>query len=267
MNTTFFPTAASVPYVSSSIERNFRPVFAAVVMTVDLFYNPVQEFKEVPSPDYLHGRAELRQMGIEFPQRDNEFQPLMEYLGGLQPGNLVEIGTREGGSMFMLSRVLPPHSTIISVDLPGLRWGRANSGEKKKQIADRLRGDGFTVHLVERDSSQPETAAEVSSLLCGAPIELLFLDGDHTLKGVTADFLNYQPLVKSGAPIVFHDIVESSRTPDVQVHLLWRVLKAYLPHLELVEEGIGFGIGVALNGKLVQEAGFIGEREHSSQPL
>jgi len=214
----------------------------------------MQALKSVPIPNYERSRAELRHMGIEFPQRDKEFQPLMEYLGALHPGNLVEIGTREGGSLFMLSRVLPPNSTIISVDLPGLRWGRANSGERKRKIADRLRRDGFTVHLVERDSAQPETAAEVSNLLGGVPIELLFLDGDHTLKGVTADFLNYQPLVKSGAPIIFHDIVESARTPDVQVHLLWRVLKAYLPHIELVEKEIGFGIGVALNAKLPLDA-------------
>jgi cephalosporin hydroxylase len=210
----------------------------------------MQELKGAPALNYEQSRAELREMGIEFPQRDKEFRPLVENLYELQPGNLVEIGTREGGSLFMLSRVLPPNSTIISVDLPGLRWGRANSGEKKKKIADRLRGDGFTVHLVERDSSQPEAAAEVSKLLGGAPIELLFLDGDHTLKGVTADFLNYQPLVKSGAPIIFHDIVDSARTPDVQVHLLWRVLKAYLPHIELVENEVGFGIGVAFNAKL-----------------
>jgi hypothetical protein len=37
----------------------------------------------------------------------------MEYLETLTPGNLVEIGTREGGSLFMLFRVLPPESTII----------------------------------------------------------------------------------------------------------------------------------------------------------
>ena len=207
----------------------------------------MEKLKSVPILNYEHSRAELRQLGIEFPQRDKEFQPLMEYLETLKPGNLVEIGTREGGSLFMLSRVLPPESTIISVDLSGLRWGRASSGEKKRKIAERLRRDGFNVHLVERDSAQPETAAEVSNLLGDAPIELLFLDGDHTFKGVVSDFLNFQPLVKSDAPIIFHDIVESEKTPEVQVHFLWRVLKTCLPGFELVEHEVGFGIGVALN--------------------
>ena len=47
--------------------------------------------------------------------------------------------------------------------------------------------------------------------------------------------------------MVFHDIVESPKTPDVQVYLLWRLLKTYLPHVEFVAKGIGYGIGVASN--------------------
>ena len=185
-------------------------------------------------------------MRIKLAQNDKEFRALLGYLRPLQPANLVEVGTRAGGSLFMLSRVLQPNATIISVDLPGLSWGSAGSGAKKKKIAQRLRREGFTVHLVERNSNLPETAAEVSRLLRRAPIELLFLDADHTFDGVLADYLNYRPLVKSNAPIVFHDIIESPRTPEVQVHYLWRALKAFLPHIEMIGNGpAAYGIGVA----------------------
>ncbi len=197
---------------------------------------------------YDERRAELHRMGIEFPQKDKEFRPLLDYLRTLQPSNIVEVGTREGGSLFMLSRVLAPKATIISVDLPGLRWGFANSAEKKKRVADRLAGEGFNVHLVERNSNLPETAAEVARLLGGAPIELLFLDADHSFKGVVADFLNYQPLTQERAPIVFHDIVDMPSTNQVQVHFLWDLLKAFMPHTEFIDhEGRGYGIGLALN--------------------
>jgi predicted O-methyltransferase YrrM len=212
------------------------------------------EITETPPPsNYKESREELRRMDVEFPQRDKEFGPLMALMANLRPRNLVEVGTRDGGSLFMLSRVLPAQSTIISVDLPGLAWGRSNSGEKKRRVADRLRQDGFTVHLVERDSSQPETAAEVAGLLKGAPIEALFLDGDHSFRGVLADFRNYQPLMKSEAPLIFHDIAHSLKTPKVEVHYLWRVLKALVPHLEFMEsEENGWGIGVAMNIGLAQ---------------
>jgi len=187
-------------------------------------------------------------MNVELPQRDNEFRPLMEFFETLQPRNLVEVGTREGGSLFMLSRVMPPESTIISVDLPGLAWGRSDSGVKKRRVVDRLRRDGFTVHLVERDSSLPETAAEVAGLLGGEPIESIFLDADHSFRGVLADFQNYLPLVKNQAPLIFHDIAESTHTPKVEVHYLWRVLKALAPHVELMEnEKTGQGIGIVIN--------------------
>jgi cephalosporin hydroxylase len=172
----------------------------------------------------------------------------MQFLEKLQPHNLVEVGTREGGSLFMLSRILPPGSTIISVDLPGMAWGRKESGTCKQRIAERLRADGFTVHLVERDSSLPETAAEVTRLLDGAPIEALFLDGDHAFDGVLADFRNYQPLMKENAPIIFHDIAKAAKLPKVEVHYLWRVLKTFMPWLEFVAAPEnGQGIGIVLN--------------------
>lgn len=207
----------------------------------------------IPSWNYHAYWDELRRMEVELPQHSKEFQPLMQFVEKRQPRNLVEVGTREGGSLFMLSRILPPGATIISVDLPGMAWGRRDSGTRKQLIAERLRADGFTVHLVERDSSLPETAAEVSRLLEGAPIEALFLDGDHAFDGVLADFQNYQPLMKEQAPIIFHDIARAARLPKVEVHYLWRVLKTFLPHVEFVAAPEnGQGIGVVLNSDLPQ---------------
>jgi hypothetical protein len=153
----------------------------------------------------------------------------------------------------MLSRVLPPQSTIISVDLPNLGWGRFGSDEKKRRVADLLRRDGFTVHLVERDSSLAETAAEVAQLLGGAGIEALFLDGDHSFQGILADFRNYLPLMKSEAPLIFHDITNAAKNPAVQVHYLWRVIKSLAPHIEFVENEVnGWGIGIAFNVGFLQ---------------
>jgi len=213
----------------------------------------MEKLAQAPSFNYEHSRDELCRMQIEFPQRDREFRPLMGCVAAMQPRNLVEVGTREGGSLFMLSRVLPPGATIISVDLPGLAWGRGDSGTKKRQVAERLRRDGFIVHLVERDSAEPETAAEVERLLGGDLIEALFLDGNHSFNGVLADFRNYQPLMKADAPLIFHDIVHSPNTPHVEVHYLWRVIKALAPHIEFIDnEKAGWGIGLATNTGLLQ---------------
>src|SRR6202012_2252681 len=126
---------------------------AASAGTVTIFQNmPIDFTATPPTWNYNAFWDELRGMNVELPQHSEEFRPLMQFLEKLQPRNLVEVGTREGGSLFMLSRILPPGSTIVSVDLPGMAWGRKDSGGRKELIAQRLRADGFTVHLVERDS-------------------------------------------------------------------------------------------------------------------
>jgi predicted O-methyltransferase YrrM len=39
------------------------------------------------------------------------------------------------------------------------------------------------------------------------PLDLLFLDGDHTFEGVAQDFTMWGPLVRKGGLIAFHDTV------------------------------------------------------------
>ncbi len=38
-----------------------------------------------------------------------------------------------------------------------------------------------------------------------APYDMIFVDGEHSYEGVTEDYNNYYPLVKSGGVIAFHD--------------------------------------------------------------
>lgn len=42
------------------------------------------------------------------------------------------------------------------------------------------------------------------------PIDVLFIDGDHTYKGVKDDWVNFSPFVKKGGWVVFHDCDETS---------------------------------------------------------
>jgi hypothetical protein len=45
----------------------------------------------------------------------------------------------------------------------------------------------------------------------------LFIDGDHTYKGVKMDFEMYQELVKPGGFIVFDDYHDEISSPEVKV--------------------------------------------------
>jgi predicted O-methyltransferase YrrM len=49
------------------------------------------------------------------------------------------------------------------------------------------------------------------------PVDLIFIDGDHSYEGVKQDFEIYAPLVRSDGLIAFHDILEHTRVPSVRV--------------------------------------------------
>jgi len=49
-------------------------------------------------------------------------------------------------------------------------------------------------------------------VLKGTQLDVLFIDGDHSLEGVRQDFLAFAPLVREGGIIAFHDIVPDHKT-------------------------------------------------------
>ena len=77
-------------------------------------------------------------------------------------------------------------------------------------------------------------------------MDFLFIDGDHTEQGVTADYHDYKEFVRPGGLIAFHDIVELQPLPTNQVYHLWKRLKQVAQVEEFVNDPNqrGFGIGV-----------------------
>ena len=65
------------------------------------------------------------------------------------------------------------------------------------------------LNLIAGNSFSKDTISKVSDL----NIDLLFIDGDHSYKGISNDFFNYAPLVRKGGLIVIDDY--NKRWPDV----------------------------------------------------
>ena len=88
------------------------------------------------------------------------------------------------------------------------------------------------------------------------PVDLLYIDGDHTYEGVKSDFETYSPLCGAAAVIAFHDIqMDFFHAKGIQtscdsglVYKFWEEVKAGRNFHEFVEEPRseqdGFGIGV-----------------------
>jgi predicted O-methyltransferase YrrM len=159
------------------------------------------------------------------------------------PCSVIEIGTANGGSLFMLARAAASDARIVSIDMPGGEFG----GGYREMAIRMIRASRVArqeIRLISGDSHDPVTVAAVKEF--AAPADLLFIDGDHTLDGVAADFANYAPLVRSGGLVAFHDIVPGPTAYVGEVPRYWADVKHGRRHTEFVEDWRqgGYGIGV-----------------------
>jgi predicted O-methyltransferase YrrM len=77
-------------------------------------------------------------------------------------------------------------------------------------------------------------------------VDFLFVDGDHSLEGVTRDYELYAPLVRPGGVVAFHDIVPGPAEWVGGVPEFWSALRSGRDVREFVEDWSqgGFGIGL-----------------------
>jgi predicted O-methyltransferase YrrM len=183
-------------------------------------------------------------------QKFAELAPFVALVAKTRPRAVVEIGTARGGLLYALCQAAHPEAVIVSVDLPQGAFGTAalTQGE-----ADVFARPGQRVELVAGDSHRPETVARVREL--AAPVDLLFIDGDHSYDAVRADYESYAPLVREGGLIAFHDILPHPNAPDCRVDAVWAGLEGR--KLEFVDRddlnpviGQWGGIGVVVAGRL-----------------
>jgi predicted O-methyltransferase YrrM len=178
-------------------------------------------------------------------QHRGEIEAFARWLALRQPHHVVEIGTLHGGTSHLWHALAS--GLVVSVDLPAGRFGGADHGldedrceRRNAEIAatcPRFRG-------VLGDSHQEATRAAVQALLGDSPVDLLFIDGDHTYEGVRADLEMYRGLVRPGGVIAFHDILDTDvhRQAGCQVDRLWAELPG--PKAVFSVSGPWGGIGV-----------------------
>lgn len=157
----------------------------------------------------------------------------------------LEIGARHGDTFHEVMINLPEGSTGIAVDMPGGLWGRRGTDRALKAATEDLKSKGYDVDIIIGNSQERTVIQTIKAL---GPFDAILIDGDHTLSGVTKDWVNYKDL----APIVaFHDIVgtgqfEKVSKRKVEVPLLWNEIKQAYPVKEFIGLESLMGIGVAL---------------------
>ena len=188
---------------------------------------------------------------IEPRQNPLEIEELYRTVCELHPQRVLEVGTARGGTLYLWTQAATDNATIVSVDLPMGDFGGAYPVEKVPFYQSFARPKQH-LHLLRKDSHEPQTVAEVRQLFAGAPVDFAFIDGDHTYDGVKADFINYGSLVRSGGMIAFHDILPRPDMPSIQVDRFWQELKAQYRTRDIIgtdASGRKIGIGLLFVGE------------------
>jgi predicted O-methyltransferase YrrM len=157
-----------------------------------------------------------------------------------QLGAVLEIGTESGGTLFLLARAAEPDAIIATIDI---------SHPERAVLYRAFARDQQRVEMMHADSHDPSTPDRIKRVFGDRPLDLLFIDGDHSYEGVRRDFELYSPLVGKGGVIALHDIVPGPPVLVGEVPHFWRELKrTHTTTHELVEDWQqgGFGIGVVL---------------------
>jgi predicted O-methyltransferase YrrM len=145
-----------------------------------------------------------------------EITEFIEIVADRRPRAVLEIGTDAGGTLLLLTLAAAPDAVIISIDL---RWRQVGSPWYYPRFAVQPQ----QMHLLRANSHAPDSLARVRAILLDRPLDMLFIDGDHTYEGAKADWQMYGPLVASGGLIAFHDLIRHPLAPGVCD--LWRELK------------------------------------------
>ena len=126
--------------------------------------------------------------------------------------NYVEIGTFCGGSACLMMH--RPNTNIVSIDI-----GLPVSKDEAISNVNKFNSNSNYYYYIEGDSKNEITLLKLKDILNtfnNNDIDILFIDGDHSYKGVYDDFINYHELVKVGGFLVFDDYMDNKYSPEVK---------------------------------------------------
>jgi len=156
-----------------------------------------------------------------------EITDFTEFLLGQKIVNVLEIGTKMGGTFHIFSSIATGNT--ISVDLQGGDYGGwiLNDHPYLGNIFEK-RSEYFASpynHFINASSHEESTLWQVKRIV--SEVDLLFIDGDHSYHGSKMDYDMYKPLVRPGGIIAFHDInnTENHRDINCRVDLVWEDIK------------------------------------------
>lgn len=117
----------------------------------------------------------------------------------LKSANIVEIGRFKGGGTLLMAAAMDKESHLRSYDMHVKMPEHFNGQQMDCNLLKALDRYGLSdrVDIIVGNSQEIDVGR--------APIDLIFLDGDHSYEGVKKDFLNWHKIIKPGGHLLFHD--------------------------------------------------------------
>lgn len=113
-------------------------------------------------------------------------------------GSLVELGVAEGVSALALREVMAENATLYLID--PFHLSRIPALNFMKRVAHRAVNMSRRGNVVWLDKFSHDAVRGWNT-----PIDLLFIDGDHSESGVERDWNDWSPFVNIGGVAIFHD--------------------------------------------------------------
>lgn len=162
------------------------------------------------APDRLRHDVRLRALAVGgglIPPRTMHSDPEAALLRDLALGRrrVVEIGVYEGSSAVVLCEILEPGAELHLIDPFGHHpmalpegWGATERASKRVVARAARRHAGPRVHWHVELSDAVARAWD-------APVDLVFIDGDHSEEGCALDWELWHGFVEPGGVVLFHD--------------------------------------------------------------
>lgn len=140
-------------------------------------------------------------------------QELLQELAMKVPadGVILEIGGEFGMSSSIFAKASPPTTRVYSVDI---RYAEGLGDQHKANLQEAGLAD--RVVLIAGDSQQKQTVTKFKKL--EKQIDLLFIDGDHSIQGALNDLNLWTPLVPVGGSVALHDCANSTNRMPHLLH-------------------------------------------------
>jgi predicted O-methyltransferase YrrM len=181
------------------------------------------------TPDKLRDNPRLRSLALGaglIPPRTmhapEEAAVLVELARGARV--IVEIGVYEGSSALELVRAMPAGGELHLIDpfvdesgwaLPA-GWGATETATKRVVARAAARREGAPAIRWHVERSQ-----DVGRDWRGGPVDVVFIDGDHSPPAVREDWEVWHPHVAVGGHVAFHDANGHSPGPSAVVDQLF----------------------------------------------